>query len=272
MGGPGKINASILFKHLIDNQMRKMSHLKSLLRISAPPVVNVIRATAFIIMVFSVSTLKSHAQDLIRLKSGKEIKANVIEEGTDIIKYREFDNPTGPVYSVKKDLVEAVKYKKGNRPSQTQLVENNKSEIQVQADTGRYLTVKKRYVLLNGQIQSPRNIKSMMEEYPDAAAMYEKGRKMCNFSNTCAFSVIIVSLTASIMENSKSNQDDVRHIAVIGLSIDGAFIITGAVLASIGKKNIRSSVALYNSTLKKPVSYKLDFGLQDHGVGFALKF
>ncbi len=272
MGGPRKIQTCFLFNHLIDNQMIKMTLRRSLLKKFASTEVSTLRTMAFVLIFISVSAVRSHAQDLIRMKSGKEIKANVIEEGTDIIKYREFDNPAGPVYSVKKDLVETIKYKKGNRPSQTQQVSNVRDEIQVQADTARFLTVKKRYVLLNGQIQSPRNIKSMMEEYPDAAAMYEKGRKMCNYSNTCAFSVILVSLTASIMENSKSNHDDVKHIAIIGLSIDGAFLITGAVLASMGKKNIRSSVALYNSAIRKPVSYKIDFGLQDHGVGLALRF
>jgi hypothetical protein len=234
--------------------------------------VRIIRIVAIILFLICGPGHSAMAQDLLKLKSGKEIRANILEEGTDIIKYREYDNPSGPVYSVRRDQVESIKYKKGNRGTQADLGKPVSNEPVIKADTGRFLTVKKRYVLLNGEMQSPRNVKAMMEDYPGASATYESGRKMCNASNSCALGIMVVSLTSSIISNGKSDDNEKMQITAVGLGIDGGLIIAGIILASKGKKNIRRSVDIYNSSLRKPVSYKLDFGIQDNGIGFGIRF
>src|SRR5665647_2411475 len=73
---------------------------------------------AIVFFLFCGFIESTFAQDIIILKSGKELKANIIEESTDIIKYREYENPTGPLYSVTKDKVASVKYKKGSKDTQ----------------------------------------------------------------------------------------------------------------------------------------------------------
>jgi hypothetical protein len=214
-------------------------------------------------------------QDILTLKSGKEIRAVIVEEGSAIVKYREFDNPTGPLYSVNKENVSSIKYEKGakalrdtkvgdtEKPFAVAPVQNNKSGL---------LTVKKKYVYLDGVAQSPRGVSLLMEDQPEALRLYESGTKLCRLSNSCAYGVMITSIVFSQIVNKKKTSEEKIRTGIPGLVIDGGFIIAAIIMASKGKSNIRKSVSLYNSSVVKPVSYKLDFGLQENGIGLALKF
>ena len=66
-----------------------------------------------IILIFLASVCK--AQVLIILKDGNEINAKVIEVNLADIKYKKFDNPEGPSYSVQKSGVFMIKYKNGTK-------------------------------------------------------------------------------------------------------------------------------------------------------------
>ena len=218
------------------------------------------------------------AQDLLILKSGKELKVNIVEDGPNIVKYRDFDNPTGPLYSIGKDKVASINYKKGtkealnNQAQEQEKVKQAVSQNPVQPAGNQLLTVKKRYVLMNGTIQSAHKVKTLMEYNTGALNSYDKGKKLCNASNGCAFGVIFTSFISSQIANGKKENSEKIRTTVIGLGIDGGFIISAIILASVGKHKIRNSVALYNSSISKPVSYKLNLGIQRKGIGLALRF
>jgi len=237
--------------------------------------VSVIVVFLFLLSGFGES---AKAQDLLILKSGKELKVNIIEESTDIIKYREFDNPTGPLYSITKDKVASVNYKKGtkdalnNRTKDQENTNQTISQNTIRSADNQLLTVKKRYIYQNGTIQSAHKVKTLMEDNPAALNDYDKGKKMCNASNGCAFGVILTSFISSQIANGKKENSEKIRTTVIGLVIDGGFIISGIVLAVAGKHKIRNSVALYNSTISKPATYKLNIGVQGKGLSLALKF
>ena len=111
-----------------------------------------------------------------------------------------------------------------------------------------------------------------MAEYPDAVSMYEKGRKMCNSGNGCAFGVIITSIVVSAVANGKEDQTEGNKIRYAGLAIDGGFIIAAIILSSKGKQNIKKSVTIYNSAINKPESHSLNMGLQENGIGIGMRF
>jgi len=67
-----------------------------------------------LLILFAVS-FNAFAQDIIFLKNGDEIKAMVSEINIDVIKYKKFDNPEGPAYSLKKSEVFMVKYANGTK-------------------------------------------------------------------------------------------------------------------------------------------------------------
>ena len=215
-------------------------------------------------------------QDLIILKSGKEIRVNIIEEGTDVIKYREFDNPSGPLYSVSKDNVASVKYKKGTKEdiqdTKVRGPEKAATDALTQGSKSPALTSKRKNVYLDGVVQAPRSIRLIMEDQPEALRLYESGRKLYRFSNSCAYGVMITSFIFSQSVNKKETSEEKIRAGIPGLVIDGGFIIAAIIMSVTGKSKIRSSVNMYNSAINKPVSYKLDFGLQESGIGLALKF
>lgn len=60
-------------------------------------------------------TFQTKAQDMITLKSGEDIEARVEEVGTEVIKYKKFDNQEGPTYSVEKSKVFMIRYANGTK-------------------------------------------------------------------------------------------------------------------------------------------------------------
>lgn len=67
-----------------------------------------------IFIVFSLN-INVFSQDIIILKNGDEIKAIVSDIEFDAIKYKKFDNQSGPNYSIKKSEVYMIKYINGTK-------------------------------------------------------------------------------------------------------------------------------------------------------------
>ena len=63
-------------------------------------------------LLFLISTL-THAQDVIILRNGEELKGKVIEITLSEIKYKKTENLEGPLISIAKDDVYAIKYENG---------------------------------------------------------------------------------------------------------------------------------------------------------------
>lgn len=55
------------------------------------------------------------AQDVITLKNGTDINALVQEVGDIEVKYKKFDNPNGPNYTLKKTEILIIRYTNGSK-------------------------------------------------------------------------------------------------------------------------------------------------------------
>lgn len=55
------------------------------------------------------------AQDIIIQKSGDEMEAKVLEIGLDVVKYKRYDNPEGPTYTLSKGDIFMIKYENGSK-------------------------------------------------------------------------------------------------------------------------------------------------------------
>jgi hypothetical protein len=242
------------------------------------PLINKIGYLAIFIALISGFNNTAGAQDLLKLKSGKELKVNIVEEGTSIIKYREYEDPKGPVYSIGKDKVDSIKYKKGNKGEQEaksniQSKDTVKTdETSVKSNLPPQLTAKKRAVYLDGVAQSSRSVRLLMEDQPEALKYYESGKKMFTASNACPLIVMVISFTAAQSMKNMTEQSDKMRVGIPVLCVDGALIAAGIILASKGKVKLQKSVSLYNSSLNRPVQTSLNFGLQGSGIGVAMKF
>lgn len=63
-----------------------------------------------LIALISLFGFSAMAQDIIVLKNGDEIKSLVQEIGTEYVKYKKFDNQTGPIYNMAKTEIFMIKY------------------------------------------------------------------------------------------------------------------------------------------------------------------
>jgi uncharacterized protein YlxW (UPF0749 family) len=68
----------------------------------------------FIMAAFVCSNILP-AQDIIILRNGDEIRAKVEEIGTDYVKYKKYENLTGPGYALKKYEIFMIKYENGDK-------------------------------------------------------------------------------------------------------------------------------------------------------------
>lgn len=235
----------------------------------------VIRVWSISLLILSGFISTTFAQDMLILKSGKELKVKIVEDGTEIIKYREFEDPSGPLYTIAKSNVASIRYEKGSKITQeTKSGEPAKAATDALSDGSKTpaLTAKKKNVYLDGVMQAPRSVRLIMEDQPEAFELYQSGRKLYRLSNACAYGVIITSFIFSRSVNKKETSEEKIRAGIPGLVIDGGFIVAAIIMSATGKSKIRSSVNMYNSSLNKPVTYKLDFGIQENGIGLALRF
>jgi len=69
----------------------------------------------FIILFILFTVTFCYSQDVITKKSGKNIKAKVLEVGQTEIKYKKFDNKNGPTYIISNSDVSMILYENGTK-------------------------------------------------------------------------------------------------------------------------------------------------------------
>ena len=67
------------------------------------------------VVIFLTGSLTVFGQDIIIMKNGNDIQAVVQEVGIDEVKYKRFDNPNGPNYTLKKSDVFMIRYENGTK-------------------------------------------------------------------------------------------------------------------------------------------------------------
>ncbi len=70
---------------------------------------------SLLLLILLLNVAKIHAQDIIILKSGDEIKSMVVEVLSDQIKYKKFENKTGPSYGIEKSKIFMIRYANGSK-------------------------------------------------------------------------------------------------------------------------------------------------------------
>jgi len=78
----------------------------------------------FIALFFVAAT--AHAQDYIYMKDGSEYKAKVEEITPDLIKFKKFDQPDGPLRTVRVQDVISIRYQDGTEEVFTKTIEDKK--------------------------------------------------------------------------------------------------------------------------------------------------
>src|SRR5579872_3878246 len=69
----------------------------------------------FLFFAFVICSIVTKAQDIITLTDGSQIQAKVLEINPSDIKYKDFNNPDGPVITIRKDGVSMIQYANGTK-------------------------------------------------------------------------------------------------------------------------------------------------------------
>ena len=73
------------------------------------------KITLMLFIAFCLSASSMFAQDVITLKNGEDIQSLVQDIGDVDVKYKKFDNPDGPNYTLKKAEIFMIRYANGSR-------------------------------------------------------------------------------------------------------------------------------------------------------------
>lgn len=226
---------------------------------------NLMRVVAIAICLASNVTM--FAQDIITMKNGDEIQAVVQEVGIDDIKYKRFDNPNGPNYTLKKSEIFMIKYENGSKDvfneTATSAPANGQQTTVIL--TQSELSYSGR-VWQNGIKLRPEQVRTAMSGNTEALQQYNNGRSLY------VAGMIIAYPSALLMGwdlGTRLGGGEGNGI-LLGVGITGT--VVGLIMGLTGESQIKQSVQLYNSKASNTSLYQINFGFTQTGVGLCMQF
>jgi len=240
--------------------------------------IKIITLLAFITL-FGVSAM---AQDVIVLKNGDEIKSLVQEIGIEYVKYKKFDNQTGPTYNVAITQIFMIKYANGTRDVFNQVVKPSEQKAeQTNNNNDNSLAGKRMFLSSDGRnayfensdyiITSKAEIgKFFMENCFPAFDQYKTGTRLRDSGNNClAAGIPLAVLSVGLWFLPYS----IFYAPIITGGFTGLWI-GGAINLVRGNKMIKDAFDTYNirCASSKNYSSRLELGLTGNGIGVLITF
>ena len=219
------------------------------------------------------------AQDIITLKSGDEIKAKVQEIGTDNVKYKKYDNLTGPTYTLLKTEIFMIKYENGEKdifkdaPVVASAPKVAANHPQTDALNYRYsFWSGMKITNISGTELSKVEIRSVMSDVPEALNAYNSGVALHTAGWVfigAGYGFLTISLIDMMASEYESSSWLYWDMAALGC------FTTALILDAIGNSKWRTAVSIYNNAKQNrhALNTSLNFGLtRSGGIGFTLTF
>jgi len=109
-------------------------------------------------------------------------------------------------------------------------------------------------------------IKSLFLNNSNAEDLYLSGRSLKAFGGVLIYPSIVIALSGVLLSVNG------EEINMTMMAISGVGVILGVFMSGSGNTKIRKSIDLYNTEISPSSQVQLDFGIQAHGIGLALKF
>jgi hypothetical protein len=172
-----------------------------------------------ILLTFTAIVINVNAQDVITTSDGAEIRAKVIEIDPDVVKYRKFDNPTGPVYVLPKSEIIRIKYE-NNEVEDFEPVVTPPAPVRMPVTASSY----------------PADWQSQMQvKAPDIYQRYRRGSRQSKvglgltIGGTAAVITGYAIIGAAFNSSSFINDDDMGMVGI------GALVaVSGSICATVG--------------------------------------
>jgi len=225
---------------------------------------NLIKILAITICLTSSVTI--FAQDIIILKNGDDIQAIVQEVETNEVKYKRFDNPNGTNYVLKKSDIFMIRYENGRKdvfagsalPAEKQ---QQTADMSTQSELSYDNGVRQNRAKLTSE-----QVRTVMADNSKALQLYNNGRALYTAGQllACPGAFLLGWDIGTRLSGGEGN----GTLIIVG----AAGMAFGLVMATLGENKIKTSVQLYNSKANNSLSYQINFGFTQTGVGLSLRF
>ena len=81
----------------------------------------------------------SYSQDLITIKSGEDMQAQILEVGQSEVKYKKFDNLNGPIFTILKSDILIIRYENGTKDIFSNKTKNEKLATEILSNENQFL-------------------------------------------------------------------------------------------------------------------------------------
>lgn len=203
------------------------------------------------------------AQDVITLKNGDEILVVVQEVGIDKVKYKKFENSNGPNYTLRKSGIFMIKYENGSK--------DVFNETTTSAPSDKQLSIESELSYNNGVWQNgtkikPDQVMRIMSGKSEALQQYNSGRSLNIAGQIIAYpcSFLLGWDLGTRIGGGEGND------VLLGVGASG--IVIGLIMSLYGESKMKTAVQLYNSKISNTVSYQINFGFTQTGVGLCMNF
>ena len=204
------------------------------------------------------------AQDIIIMKNGSEIQAIVQDIRIDDVKYKKFDNPNGPNYTLKRSEIFMIRYENGSK--------DVFNEIVTDVSAGKQEPTLPELSYSNGVWQNnvkinPSQVREIMSGNSEALQKYNGGRSLY-----IAGQIIAVPCAALLGWDLGARLGGGEgNVTLLGVGAAGTAV--GLIMSYLGQGQMKTSLQLYNSALNNnATSYQLNFGVTQNGIGLCMKF
>jgi len=230
---------------------------------------NIFRKVLFLAC-FAVFASVCVAQDIIVTKDAKRINAKVTEVNEDNIRYKNFDNPDGPVYTLSKSNIVTILYQNGH-------VETFEAETSKPAVATQTVAEQRQTAAASNRTQmvSSGNLLADMQTYsPALYAQYKKGKNLRKTGWIVAGSGVIVAALASWETFVEATNDNERRRGYIGMAAGGFFVCTGVPLFIVGGNKKNRALDEFNKQYysSQPASSHFQLNVYPNRVGVAYVF
>jgi len=221
---------------------------------------------------FIALTCTCFAQDIIITKDAKRINAKVTEVNVDNVRYKNFDNQDGPVYTLLKSNIASILYQNGE-------VETFEVESPRQAEPAQSapVTIQTTPTQTRAQIASSGNLLTDMQTFsPALYNQYTSGKRTARIGNILLWSGCAMSLTGylSILITNDSSNETMTIFGTVLSATGGICITAGIPLLIVGSSRKNGAIRNFNRQYysSQPASPYFQMNVYPNRVGVAYVF
>lgn len=226
-------------------------------------------------------TIFCKAEDVIITKDAQQLKVTIVEVSKDVIKYKEIENPDGPLFIISTDEINSIIFSNGQVKTYTHTVEAIKDNKTIDNNTAnnsvKYISRSGNTYSYNGRTLSTDNL-APNSEYSNflkkncsaAYAQYERGRQTSNAGWILLGVGAGLDLGTLICAIAGLNSRANVAFSWIGGALELACIPT----LIVGYHKMHDSANIFNQqcvSQKQPTAY-WSINADANGIGIALNF